>query len=72
MCMTNGTHSTGNTMMNVTPAMFDAMYRLAMVLSDTLDDDYPNVRDDILSEYEMTDEQNDYCANNYLTHYLDA
>lgn len=53
-------------MMTITACMAMAMVELKSTLADTLDDDYPDTIDSVMSQYEMSDEQADYCVKNYL------
>lgn len=52
--------------MNVTQQMIDAMIELKSRLADALDDDYSDIIDEVLGQYGMSDEENDYCQDNYL------
>ncbi len=64
--MTNDNTTHKIKMMTITACMAMAMVELKSTLADTLDDDYPDTIDSVMSQYEMSDEQADYCVKNYL------
>jgi len=53
--------------MVVTEEMVDLMIELNDALAPALDDDYPDVIDSVLSDFdpELTEEQIEFCLNNY-------
>ena len=54
-------------MMNVTQQMIDAMNELLVTLADTLDDDYSDVTADIFEQYELTNDEEEYCRDYYMS-----
>ena len=56
--------------MNVTQQMIDAMNELLVTLADTLDDEYSDVTADIFEQYELTDGEEEYCRDYYMSKHV--
>ena len=53
--------------MQITVWMAQAMIELKAKLADALDDDCADIADEVLRQYGMTHEENEYCIENYLS-----